>query len=131
MLYWCGFCYINGMQKSNTQVSFSDLSLHKRKLKTNFFDQLERIINWNAIEEEIKRFYNKGKSVDGRKSYSGLVLFKMSLLQTWYGLSDYEVEIQVNDSLSFMKFTGLKIDDAVPDHSVLSRFRSAMTKAGA
>jgi len=28
----------------------------------------------------------------GKRSCSGLLLFKMSLLQTWYGLSDYEVE---------------------------------------
>lgn len=119
------------MQKSNAQLSFSDLLVNQRKLKSNFFKQLEKLIDWNKIETEISRYYQKGKSADGRPSYSGLLLFKMSLLQTWYGLSDYEVEVQVNDSLSFMQFTGLSLEDSVPDHSVLSRFRSAMTKAGA
>ncbi|SDM96979.1 Transposase domain [Daejeonella rubra] len=51
----------------------------------------------------------------------------MSLLQTWYGLSDYEVEEKVNDSLSFMKFVGLTLEDNVPDNTVLSRFRSELT----
>lgn len=55
----------------------------------------------------------------------------MSLLQTWYGLSDYEVEDRVNDSLSFSYFCGLNIEEPAPYHSTLSRFRTAMTKSGA
>eukprot|EP00171_Calliarthron_tuberculosum_P020523 IDg20523t1 len=55
----------------------------------------------------------------------------MCLLQTWYGLSDYEVEDRVNDSISFGYFCGLHIDQVAPDHSTLSRFRTAMTKQGA
>jgi IS5 family transposase len=55
----------------------------------------------------------------------------MCLLQTWYGLSDYEVEDRVNDSISFSYFCGLHIDQVAPDHSTLSRFRTAMTKANA
>ena len=52
-------------------------------------------------------------------SYSGLLLFKMSLLQTWYGLSDYKVEYRVNDSISFSYFCGLHINEVSPDHTVL------------
>jgi transposase, IS5 family len=55
----------------------------------------------------------------------------MALLQTWYGLSDYEVEDRVNDSISFSRFVGISLDDSVPDHSVLSRFRTELTKKGA
>jgi IS5 family transposase len=80
---------------------------------------------------QIKKHYNKGTSVAGRPSYPGLLLFKMCLLQTWYGLSDYEVEERVNDSLSFMRFVGLQLEDEVPDHSVISRFRTEMTKQDA
>jgi IS5 family transposase len=46
-------------------------------------------------------------------------------------LSDYEVEDRVNDSISFGYFCGLHIDQVAPDHSTLSRFRTAMTKATA
>jgi IS5 family transposase len=55
----------------------------------------------------------------------------MLLLQNWYGLSDYEVEDRVNDSISFSYFCGLTIEQSAPDHSTLSRFRTALTKAGA
>ena len=113
------------------QLSFSSLSVSKRKLKTEFFDQMNLLLDWSSIEAELKKHYSKGVSVAGRPSYSGLLLFKMSLLQTWYGLSDYEVEERVNDSLSFMKFLGLGLEDAVPDNTVLSRFRTALTKQDA
>ena len=52
----------------------------------------------------------------------------MCLLQSWYGLSDYEVEDRINDSLSFSYFCGMTIEQVAPDHSTLSRFRTALTK---
>ena len=60
-----------------------------------------------------------------------MLLFKVCLLQTWYGLSDYEVEEQVNDRISFSRFVGLSMDDTCPDHSVISRFRTTMTQNNA
>ena len=119
------------MEKNTSQLSFSSISVSKRKLKNEFFTQMNLLIDWSLIEKEIRRYYSKGFSVAGRCSYSGLLLFKMSLLQTWYGLSDYEVEERVNDSLSFMKFVGLTLEDSVPDNTVLSRFRSELTKRDA
>ena len=119
------------MIKQNSQMSFSTYAISQRKIKARFFDQINLLIDWNQVNELIIKHYKKGKSADGRPSYSGLILFKMNLLQTWYGLSDYEVEEQVNDSLSFMQFVGLQLEDSVPDNSVLSRFRSCLTIAGA
>jgi IS5 family transposase len=113
--------------KNNQQMSFTQVYVSRRKLKSEFFAQINKCIEWNAIEMQIKKYYNKGFRVAGRPSYSGLLLFKMCLLQTWYGWSDYEVEEKVNDSLSFMQFVGLHLEDEVPDHSVLSRFRTELT----
>jgi len=105
--------------------------IRSRKIKQTFFTQINTLLDWNPIVSVITRHYRKGKSATGKPSYSGLLLFKMSLLQTWYGLSDYEVEDRVNDSISFSYFCGLHIDQVAPDHSTLSRFRTAMTKAKA
>jgi IS5 family transposase len=52
----------------------------------------------------------------------------MALLQTRYGLSDYEVEGPVNNRISFGCFVEISLDDSVPDQSVLSRFRTEMTQ---
>ncbi len=102
-----------------------------RKIKRKFFTQIDTLIDWKPILAIIKKHYTKGQSSTGAPAYSGLLLFKMSLLQTWYGLSDYEVEDRINDSISFSSFCGLHIDQVSPDHSTLSRFRTIMTQAKA
>ena len=109
--------------------SFCDL--RTRKIKTTFFTQINTLLDWEKISLIIDKHYKKGKSATGKPSYDGLLLFKMCLLQTWYGLSDYEVEDRINDSISFGYFCGLNIDQAAPDHSTLSRFRTALTKESA
>ena len=109
--------------------SFCDL--RTRKIKATFFTQINTLLDWDEISSVINTHYQKGKSATGSSSYDGLLLFKMCLLQTWYGLSDYEVEDRINDSISFGYFCGLNIDQVSPDNSTLSRFRTALTKAGA
>ena len=110
------------------QISFITPYITKRKIKDNFFRQIDSIIDWDKISKTLEKYYLKGESVAGRKSYPALLLFKISLLQTWYGLSDYEVENQVNDRISFMLFCGLRLEDNVPDHSVICRFRKKLTE---
>ena len=115
----------------NPTLADSICAVRSRKIKKTFFNQINTLLDWNSISNLIDRHYIKGKSATGAPSYDGLLLFKMCLLQTWYGLSDYEVEDRVNDSISFSYFCGLNIDQVAPDHSTLSRFRSLMTKAEA
>jgi len=55
----------------------------------------------------------------------------MLLLQTWYGLSDESVEENVRDRISFSKFCCIAMDQAVPDSTVLCRFRSELNKHNA
>lgn len=118
------------LEKAPT-LADSICDLRSRKIKKTFFTQMNHILDWDKISSVIDSYYEKGKSASGKPSYDGLLLFKMCLLQTWYGLSDYEVEDRVNDSISFGYFCGLNIDQVAPDHSTVSRFRTAMTKAGA
>lgn len=118
------------MKKINI-TGFADVMTSHRVVKTQFFSQINEFIDWRPISNIINKHYQKGDSASGRPSYSGLLLFKICLLQTWYGLSDYEVEDQVNDRISFSKFVGISLDDSVPDHSVLSRFRTELTSKNA
>lgn len=110
--------------------SFADdiCEIRKRKVKSTFFNQINTLIDWRPITNIINKHYTKGDSAIGKPAYSGLLLFKMSLLQTWYGLSDYEVEDRINDSISFSNFCELSIEDVAPDHSTLSRFRKELTQ---
>jgi transposase, IS5 family len=117
--------------KKNPQMSFSSYHVERRKTKKVFLQQINKIIDWPSLQCTLERYYTTGQSDRGRKAYPALVLFKMTLLQTWYNLSDYGVEEQVNDSLSCMRFCGLQLEDEVPDHSVVCRFRKALNESGA
>lgn len=108
-------------------MSFVAVFVEKRTRRNTFLRQIDTVINWISIEKEINNIYKRGYSADGRPSYSGLLLFKMLLLGQWYKLSDMGVEDMVNENLAAMRFCNLQIEDNVPDHSTLSRFRSDLT----
>jgi IS5 family transposase len=102
--------------------------LRARKIKKAFFNQINILLDWDSIKIIIDKHYTKGASVTGKPAYDGVLLFKICLLQTWYGLSDYEVEDRINDSISFSYFCGMTIEEVTPDNSTISRFRTLMTK---
>lgn len=107
------------------------LDPRNRKAQNQFFNQVDKMIDWRPIRTLINKKYTK-KHTDaaGAPAYDVIVLFKMMLLQTWYGLSDCALEKRINDSLSFSRFLGLPVEAVSPDHSTLSRFRTALTKLG-
>lgn len=107
--------------------SFAYYDVERRTSKNKFFKQIDTLIDWSPIEKELKKVYRGGKKERGQKAYNPLLLFKMQLVSIWYNLSDVQTEEMVNDSLSVMKFCGLKLEDSVPDHSTLSRFRTELT----
>lgn len=119
------------MIKQSNLTSFADLSVEHRIVNTPLFDRINSTVDWQQILQVITKYYQKGKSVDGRQSYDPLILFKMLLLQTWYGLSDESVEENVRDRISFSKFCCISMDQAVPDSTVLCRFRNALNKHNA
>jgi IS5 family transposase len=57
-------------------------------------------------------------------------MFKALLLQSLYGLSDAELEEALFDRLSFRRFVGLRLEESVPDHTTLCRFRGLLVEAG-
>ncbi len=117
--------------KQSSFASFSAMDVERRTKKSKFFKDIDLIIDWTQVNQLISKHYSKGKNAVGQDAYSGLLLFKMLLVGIWYSLSDERTEEMANDSLSVMKFCGLRLEDNVPDHSVLSRFRCELTKSSA
>mgnify|MGYP006099070533 FL=1 len=71
------------------------------------------------------------KSLAGRRPWDEVLIFKALVLQALYNLSDDAMEYQLRDRLSFMRFVGLGLEDAVPDAKTLWLYREALGKAGA
>jgi hypothetical protein len=67
----------------------------------------------NTLEDGI---LNKDKKSNaGAKPYDVVMMFKIMILQRYYGLGDTQIEYQIHDRLSFKKFLCLESGDKVPD----------------
>jgi transposase, IS5 family len=122
--------YINTV--SMHLMSFSEFDVDRRTKKPHFLYQIDSLIDWKQIDFVIEQYYKPQPVIIGRPAYPGLLLFKMLLVGIWHGgLSDEAVEDMANANLHVMRFLKLTLEDSVPDHSVLSRFRSKLSRVNA
>jgi len=89
-------------------------------------ERIEGLFKWRRFERLLKPV----RSEIGRRGYPALALFKASLLQQWYGLSDPGLEEALGDRLSFRRFCGFSLIDATPDETTFVRFRQALAERG-
>lgn len=57
-------------------------------------------------------------------------MFKAIVLCALYNLSDDQVEYQMRDRLSFVRFLGLRLEDKVPDAKTVWLYREQLSQAG-
>jgi len=98
------------------------VSLGYKRIK-KLGDKLESIsdlIDW----EKFRKFFEadpERKSNAGRPSYDPILMTKALVLQSWYGISDEELEYQIADRISFQKFLGFPKE--IPDFTTFWKFR--------
>jgi transposase, IS5 family len=54
------------------------------------------------------------------------LMFKILILQRYYNVSDDQIEYQINDRMSFMRFLNLTIADDIPDSKTVWHFREQL-----
>ena len=113
--------------KRSGQFSFVDALLSQGLAGSSRLDRLAELVKWYRFEKLMARVRDEGP---GRAGYRPLLMFKALLLQSLYGLSDAELEEALGDRLSFRRFVGLSLEDAIPDHTTLCRFRNRLIEAG-
>jgi IS5 family transposase len=114
--------------KRSGQLSLADALVARGSGGKGRLERLERLVKWYRFEKLLKGL--RDEAGPGRPSYPCLVMFKALLLQSLYGLSDAELEEALADRLSFRKFLGLSLSEAVPDHTTLCRFRNLLIGKG-
>ena len=90
-------------------------------------DELNELINWSRVEQHLSDIHAKRR---GEKAWPPLFMFKALLLQSWYNLSDPQLEKQLARDLLFRRFVELDLSEAVPDHSTFWRFRQTLEQTG-
>jgi len=85
-------------------------------------------IDWNPFISLVQSVYHDDKQIGGRPHTDELVIVRSLLLQSWYGLSDPELEFACNDRLSFRNF--LDFTENIPDFSTIWKAREKLKLAG-
>lgn len=94
-------------------------------------EQINKAVDWDIFRPRLEIIREKDrKSNAGRKAYGVVLMFKILILQSLYNVSDDSLEYQIKDRLSFMRFLGLELADAVPDAKTIWLFREQLKEAG-
>lgn len=89
------------------------------KLNKGIDFEIFRII----LEERLTKL---AKDAGGRPHYDYVLMFKVLILQRYYNLSDEQIEYQINDRFSFMRFLNLNIADDIPDSRTVWKFKEQL-----
>jgi IS5 family transposase len=113
-----------------------------------FFDVDERYAVLSAVGDPLERLAavvdfeifrpvldatlaRSDRSRGGRPPYDAVLMFRILVLPALYSLSDEQAEFQLRDRLSFMRFVGLGLHQAVPDAKTIWLYREQLKQAGA
>jgi len=116
--------------KQTTLNSFYGNFLYEQKVsREHFLKKLHEVIDWDRFTKRLLQYY-KGKGELGQAPYNPSMVLKMLLLSYLYNISERQVEVLANDSLSVACFLGLGADEEAPDHSTLSLFKDRLLENG-
>ena len=114
-------------RRNFSQPSLADAFVKVYSRAGGFLEDIAKTFEWAAFDVLMRPLHS---SSDGAPAYPPLTLFKIVLLQQWYGLSDPGAEEAVRDRLSFRRFCGIPLDEETPDHSSIWRFRQRIETLG-
>lgn len=113
------------VRRENKQVSMADVIIVQQPPKNRVLEEIHQNVDWAPLRRRMEKLYSR--KGPGRPAYPVVMLFKVLLLQSLYNLSDPAAEEAIADRLSFRKFLGLNLDETVPDHSTIHRFRDRVS----
>ena len=122
------------MYKTRGNKGLFDEEFTKERLSTigNPLESISKVIDFEMFRESLenKLLNTNKKNNAGAKPYDVVMLFKILILQRYYGLGDSQVEYQILDRTSFKIFLGLETGDKVPDEKTVWSFRERLTRTG-
>jgi IS5 family transposase len=119
-----------------SQMGFFDIAKRYAGLdaKNDPLVKIDAAVRWEDFRPSLEAVWRapvgERKSAAGRKPWDAVVMFKAIVLCALYNLSDDQVEYQLRDRLSFMRFLGLGLEDPVPDAKTVWLYREQLVQAG-
>ncbi|MDZ7841500.1 MAG: IS5 family transposase [Gammaproteobacteria bacterium] len=116
-----------------SQPGFFDLDERHASLD-KFGDPLVALkarIPWEDFRPIVATIHDKPRQSNaGRKPLDPVMMFKVLILQSLYNVADEQIEYQIRDRLSFMRFLDLSLEDSVPDARTVWSYRQQLTEHG-
>lgn len=119
-----------------SQLGFFDIANRYAGLdaKNDPLVKIDAVVPWENFRPRLEAAWRKPpearKSSAGRKPLDAVMMFKAIVLCSLYNLSDDQVEYQIRDRLSFMRFLGLGLEGKVPDAKTVWLYRDQLAEAG-
>ena len=124
----------NQVYKTQGKKSLFDEQFTVERLSEigNPLEAISKVLDFEMFRStlEDKLLNTNKKSNAGAKPFDVVMMFKIIILQRYYGLGDKQVEYQILDRTSFKNFLGLASGDKVPDEKTVWLFRENLTKTG-
>jgi IS5 family transposase len=119
---------------SNNQYTFfgDHAALESLTQQGDRLVELDRHIQWPrlvAVADKIWRAGADKKASCGPKPWATEVMLRIMVLKRLYNLSDEQVEYQLRDRLSFLRFVQLGLGDSVPDSRTIWLYADQLAKA--
>lgn len=125
---------MNYHEASSTGDLFTIIEYQEKIASLKFgVSKLDDYIDWELFRDELEDIlgYNKRDSTKGgRPPFDPVFMFKVLVIQKFYGLSDEATEQQIQDRFSFLSFLGLRPGDSIPNKNTIWDFKQALEKDG-
>ena len=93
--------------------------------------KLNQRVNWQQFSQTLATVRDQEpKSNTGRKPFDIRLRFQIMILDSCYNLSDYQLEFQIQDRISFRPVLALNPDHTLPEAKTIWFFRPQLTLAG-
>ena len=118
------------------QMGFFDIANRYAELdaKNDPLVKIDAVVRWEDFRFRLEATWRnpaeERKSNAGCKPWDAVVMFKAIVLCALYNLSDDQVEYQIRDRFSFVRFLGLGLEDKVPDAKTVWMYREQLVQAG-
>jgi len=112
----------------NSFAAWAFRELYNEQRSENRLLQIIDFIDWVPIGGLLEEMYHNKSEKGGRPNFDVLMMFRILILQEWYGLNDLEVRRQIKDRVSFMGFLGFP--GQIPDSSTIWLFKERMQETG-
>ena len=113
-------------KRDHVQLKAELVMLEQLVKEDHLLRKIEKHVSFGFIYDLVEDYY---ADTMGRPSIDPVVLFKMSLIQTLYGIpSERRLAEEIHHNMAYRWFLGYGITDQIPDHTTISYNRTQRFK---